>query len=136
MVELRRSGRISTLKKTHFLTEEDSEEVKPAIKKQRVSKTKKIVIKKSNGKMKPKLDGKEEIVKSVKELDSTAVKNTDSIYKELQIGDDIPDIILPDEEGVSVSLKKVVEENKIVVFFAFPKANTPGCTRQASLWVS
>lgn len=51
--------------------------------------------------------------------------------KVLEIGDSIPDLILKDENDKDVSLKELTEKNEIVAIFAYPKASTPGCTRQA-----
>ncbi|SCU88945.1 LADA_0E12882g1_1 [Lachancea dasiensis] len=51
--------------------------------------------------------------------------------EELEVGDKIPDIVLKNQENEDVSLKKVATENKVVVIFAYPKASTPGCTKQA-----
>lgn len=50
---------------------------------------------------------------------------------ELDIGDEIPDITLQNQDGQEVSLRKVAEEHRIIIIFAYPKASTPGCTRQA-----
>lgn len=51
--------------------------------------------------------------------------------KELEEGDPIPDVTLKDQDGKEISLKKVSDEHRIVVVFGYPKASTPGCTRQA-----
>ncbi|KAK9468282.1 thioredoxin-like protein [Lipomyces arxii] len=50
--------------------------------------------------------------------------------KELEVGDEVPDVVLRDQEGEDVSVKSVTAD-KTVVIFAYPKASTPGCTRQA-----
>ncbi|KAK6455828.1 thioredoxin-like protein, partial [Scheffersomyces xylosifermentans] len=50
--------------------------------------------------------------------------------KELQVGDKIPDITLFDEEDNEVSLKEAAQKTKYLIIFAYPKASTPGCTRQ------
>ncbi|EJS43251.1 dot5p [Saccharomyces arboricola H-6] len=50
---------------------------------------------------------------------------------ELEVGDPIPDLNLLNEENVPISLKEIAKENKIVLFFVYPRASTPGCTRQA-----
>lgn len=55
----------------------------------------------------------------------------ESQSKELEVGDRIPDISLKNQNGEEVSLRKVAEEHRIVVIFGYPKASTPGCTRQA-----
>ncbi|CAI4064840.1 hypothetical protein SKDZ_09G1520 [Saccharomyces kudriavzevii ZP591] len=65
---------------------------------------------------------------------SEPVKSEDdslSAATELEIGDSIPDLSLLSEDNDPISLKEIAKENKIVVFFVYPKASTPGCTRQA-----
>lgn len=49
----------------------------------------------------------------------------------LHVGDRAPDFTLPDTEGRPVTLSRLLEDGPVVVFF-FPKAFTPGCTRQAT----
>lgn len=51
--------------------------------------------------------------------------------KELEEGNPIPDVVLKNQDGKEISLKKASDEHKIVVIFGYPKASTPGCTRQA-----
>lgn len=104
MVELRRSNRISAKKEPL-----DSESAEP------------IKVKAKTESKVTKPNGKKE------------VKNEDSANKlaELQIGDDIPDLTLLNQDDEPISLKEVASKNKLVVFFAYPKASTPGCTRQA-----
>lgn len=51
--------------------------------------------------------------------------------KELEIGDQIPDMTLQDQNGKDVKLRDVGSKSKYLVIFAYPKASTPGCTRQA-----
>ncbi|ODV81487.1 AhpC-TSA-domain-containing protein [Suhomyces tanzawaensis NRRL Y-17324] len=50
--------------------------------------------------------------------------------KEIEEGDPIPDITLLDEEENEVSLPEAAKKTKFLVIFAYPKASTPGCTRQ------
>jgi peroxiredoxin Q/BCP len=47
----------------------------------------------------------------------------------LKVGDAIPEFDLQDEQGVLRSLKAPFE--KKIVFFFYPKDNTPGCTMEA-----
>lgn len=49
---------------------------------------------------------------------------------ELEIGDKIPDLTLLDENENEINLPKVAKNTKYLVIFAYPKASTPGCTRQ------
>lgn len=50
---------------------------------------------------------------------------------ELQVGDDIPNLTLLNQDNEPISLQKVSKDKKIMVIFAYPKASTPGCTKQA-----
>lgn len=47
----------------------------------------------------------------------------------IQIGDPAPDFALPNQDGETVRLRDL--RGKKVVLFAYPKANTGGCTKQA-----
>lgn len=67
--------------------------------------------------------------KEVKKKDIKEVSATES--KELEVGDEIPDITLLNQDEESISLKDASSKNKIILIFAYPKASTPGCTRQA-----
>ncbi|KAM3161962.1 Thioredoxin domain-containing protein [Lachancea thermotolerans] len=61
----------------------------------------------------------------------TKKAKTNGSKGELEEGDEVPDVVLKNQEGEEVSLKSVVQQNKVVVVFAYPKASTPGCTKQA-----
>jgi peroxiredoxin Q/BCP len=65
------------------------------------------------------------------EIEASKVAKDAKNLTELQIGDSIPDITLLNQDEESLSLKELAKENKIVLIFAYPKANTPGCTRQS-----
>ncbi|MCB1033720.1 MAG: peroxiredoxin, partial [Acidobacteria bacterium] len=47
----------------------------------------------------------------------------------ISIGDKAPDFALPNQDGETVRLSDL--KGKKVVLFAYPKADTPGCTQQA-----
>jgi len=49
---------------------------------------------------------------------------------ELKLGDRIPSLTLPDQDGKPLDLATYGAEGYLLVFF-YPKANTPGCTAQA-----
>ncbi|CCK71160.1 thioredoxin peroxidase DOT5 KNAG_0G01020 [Huiozyma naganishii CBS 8797] len=106
MVELRKSARVANIKKQTTLTT-------PAT-------SNKIVKKTSNAASHKK-------VKIVAETEDKPLVDA----KVLEIGDEIPDLTLVDQEGELVSLTEVASNNKILVIFAYPRASTPGCTRQA-----
>ncbi|CCQ11664.1 Thiol peroxidase, Bcp-type [Pseudoalteromonas luteoviolacea B = ATCC 29581] len=48
----------------------------------------------------------------------------------LQAGDVAPNFTLNDQNGKSVTLSELLEDNQVLVYF-YPKALTPGCTVQA-----
>lgn len=54
--------------------------------------------------------------------------------KELEVGDDLPDITLKNEKGEDVIVNSLASAEEGVVFFLVPKADTPGCTTQACLF--
>ena len=47
----------------------------------------------------------------------------------LGVGDKLPDITLQDEEGNPVKINQIAFE-KGIILFAYPRASTPGCTKQ------
>ena len=49
----------------------------------------------------------------------------------LKIGDDMPDVTLPDQGETTHRLTDLLGENGGVVYF-YPKDNTPGCTLEAN----
>ncbi|KAK9448317.1 thioredoxin-like protein [Limtongia smithiae] len=49
----------------------------------------------------------------------------------LQLGDALPDVAVLDHAGVPVNLHTLASTTPTIVIFAYPKASTPGCTRQA-----
>jgi peroxiredoxin Q/BCP len=49
--------------------------------------------------------------------------------KGLVVGDKLPDITLQDETGSDVKIVDITFE-KGIILFAYPKASTPGCTKQ------
>ena len=53
-----------------------------------------------------------------------------SAAPELKLGDRLPTLTLPDQDGKPLDLAAYGAEGYLLVFF-YPKANTPGCTAQA-----
>lgn len=62
--------------------------------------------------------------------ESEPAKDDVAKSQELQVGDEIPDLVLLDEDENEVNLKEAAGSTKYLVIFAYPKASTPGCTRQ------
>lgn len=50
--------------------------------------------------------------------------------KPLEIGADVPDAVLQDVQGTEVHLARFYHQGHTLVYF-YPKADTPGCTKQA-----
>ena len=48
-----------------------------------------------------------------------------------EVGDIAPEITLPDQSGSPVSLSGLLAQNKSVVLYFYPKADTPGCTTES-----
>jgi peroxiredoxin Q/BCP len=49
---------------------------------------------------------------------------------EIQVGDRAPDFTLPKQDGSTVSLRDLLGQGPIVLYF-YPKDDTPGCTVEA-----
>ena len=49
--------------------------------------------------------------------------------KELAVGDNAPELAIPDQHGKTVTLKNF--KGKQVVLYFYPKDDTPGCTKEA-----
>jgi len=47
----------------------------------------------------------------------------------LKVGDTAPDFTLPDTEGTPVTLSRLLQRGPVILAF-YPKAFTPGCTKQ------
>ena len=48
----------------------------------------------------------------------------------LKVGDKAPAFTLPDQDGKPVSLKSLLSNGTVVLYF-YPKDDTPGCTKEA-----
>ena len=48
----------------------------------------------------------------------------------LSVGNPAPDFTLEDSDGNNYSLSSYKGKNPVIIYF-YPKANTPGCTKQA-----
>lgn len=61
----------------------------------------------------------------------TSNNSEEEEVQELEVGDEIPDITLFNEDDKEINLVELSKKTKYLVIFAYPKASTPGCTRQA-----
>jgi peroxiredoxin Q/BCP len=52
---------------------------------------------------------------------------------QLKTGDKAPDFTLTDTKGDKITLSKELEKGPVILYF-FPKAFTPGCTRQTNAY--
>ncbi|RLV91016.1 Peroxiredoxin DOT5 [Spathaspora sp. JA1] len=67
--------------------------------------------------------------KKSKPAKATVVEDSGS--STVSIGDKIPDLTLQNQDGIDISLRDAAKKTKYLVIFAYPRASTPGCTRQA-----
>lgn len=150
---MRRSTRIASINEDVTITGD-----KPVVKDQvkiikvgKVEKPTKQPKSKKNTKLEPKLVEKVEKVSgkslaSVKTSKSRAAKKEDAVVlddededeesddndNELQVGDSLPDDLeLTLQDSTEINLLEYAKKHKILIVFAYPKASTPGCTRQA-----
>ncbi len=50
----------------------------------------------------------------------------------LTVGDTAPDFSLPDAQGITVTLSELLAQaDRGVIVYFYPKASTPGCTKEA-----
>ncbi|KAH3685168.1 hypothetical protein WICPIJ_003861 [Wickerhamomyces pijperi] len=111
MTELRRSSRLAASSKTKV-------ESLPTAKISKPKTTKKAAV------AAPETTTKEEPVSS------SSSSSSSSSAKEIEIGDEIPDITLLNQDSEELSLKELSAKHDIILIFTYPKASTPGCTRQ------
>lgn len=111
-MQLRRSSRLK-----NQVSDQQIESADKKITKKRVNK--------SNSKTKYS-----EVIADEKVLDGINEAAVVKPSKVLEVGDEIPDLTLLNQDNKEVSLKDVTKKNKILILFAYPRASTPGCTRQ------
>ena len=119
MVELRRSSRLANKKVT-----ETVENTTETIESEDAIKRKKL---KTDTTTSTKTKTKENLNPGDDKPEDAASEAS----TELEVGDEAPDVTLSNQDGKDISLREVVSKNKIVVIFVYPRASTPGCTRQA-----
>lgn len=66
-----------------------------------------------------------------KEIEAAAEGSEPEQSSALKDGDVLPSITLKNEKGDDVDVSTLVDEDHGVIFFTYPKADTPGCTAQA-----
>lgn len=80
-----------------------------------------------NDDAKPAKPAKAEPKEEIKDEDEEPVEDV----KELEVGDELPSgLVLKNQDGEDVDISAVVAKEPTVVIFSYPKASTPGCTRQ------
>ncbi len=60
----------------------------------------------------------------------TVLQSCGGNAENLSVGNPAPDFTLQDSDGNSYSLSSYKEKNPVIIYF-YPKAGTPGCTKQA-----
>jgi len=50
--------------------------------------------------------------------------------KKIEIGSEIPEFTLPDQDGKEFHVKDFIEKKNLIIYF-YPKDDTPGCTKEA-----
>ena len=60
----------------------------------------------------------------------TVLQSCGGNAENLSVGNSAPDFTLQDSDGNNYSLSSYKEKNSIIIYF-YPKAGTPGCTKQA-----
>lgn len=111
-MQLRRSSRLK-----NQVSDQQIESADKKITKKRVNK--------SNSKTKYS-----KVIADEKIVDGINVAEVVKPSKVLEVGDEIPDLTLLNQDNKEVSLKDITKKNKILILFAYPRASTPGCTRQ------
>lgn len=140
----RRSKRLEAIKDELAVSTEKPQPLKSEPAKKVASKGK--VVKKENGKVK---EGKKDIKSITKESkggsrsmkkqpiviendEKTIAEEEEETKKELEEGDSLPkNLELETQDLRKLNLLKYAKDAHILVIFAYPKASTPGCTRQA-----
>ena len=50
----------------------------------------------------------------------------------IEVGSNAPSIVASNQDGKAIDFAKLYKENKYVLIYFYPKADTPGCTDQAN----
>jgi len=103
----------------------------------KVAETVKTAVKKVTGTKRSTAGGDESKTKKAKVADDEEVDqlaDDEEVAKDaipvIEIGDKLPDLTLKNEKGEDLKIAELANE-KGVIMFLVPKADTPGCTKQA-----
>lgn len=75
------------------------------------------------------------VVNESKQLKAQDAKKSSVVVldEELEIGDKFPaGIKVTNQDNKEIDLSAVIKDHHVVIIFAYPKASTPGCTRQVN----
>jgi len=84
--------------------------------------------KRAAAKEKPKPNKKAKVSEEDELEDDT--DEEEAKLQSVEVGDPLPSITLKNEKGEDVDVAKLADDQGVVIFLV-PKADTPGCTRQA-----
>lgn len=76
-------------------------------------------------------DAKKRVLEGENESEGISAGEAKKLKRTLGLGDKLPDITLLDEDGNTVKVVDMTSE-KGIILFAYPRASTPGCTKQVS----
>ncbi|CAK7913370.1 peroxiredoxin Dot5p [[Candida] anglica] len=122
MPELRRSTRVAAA----AAAAAEPKSTEPALKKQKPAPKKGKAVATETPKKEEKVEPKEDVKEEEK---PTEKKSEPESVSELEVGDKIPEWTFLDQDEKEIHLAKL--DRSIVVIFSYPRASTPGCTRQA-----
>ncbi len=124
--------RSSTLQATKRSASAETEKEHPAKKARSTARNgaRKVAVKKSNGKQAKARNGAEKTNKEAAKVEPK--KKSNKVFGELEVGDGIPEnVVLENQNSEKVNLLELAKKAHILVVFVYPRASTPGCTRQA-----
>lgn len=105
---------------------------KPVTKSKKVKKEEKKIVEKAITKKGVKKNKKVESEKKEKEEVEEDKEDVITLSDDLEVGDSIPkNLELELQDSTKINLLKYAKDAHILVIFAYPRASTPGCTRQA-----
>lgn len=127
MVELRSSTRLRLKREAEQEAESASKDDAKESKTETSKKDKRVPL---STPKKSQLNKKQKLPVEADKKSSNAVSASSINNETLEIGGSLPDLTLLNQSNKKISLQKLIKRKKILVIFAYPKASTPGCTRQ------